>query len=96
MGEFYVIRLIALINNNIYWIFLKNSKYIYKRIIDNSVGLDTPNMPYVRHIVYNMNSKKTLVHTIQTIIPQTTTCLSLNTVISRYDTVLWYGRPEQS
>jgi len=43
MGEFYVIRLLALINNNIYWIFLKNSKYIYKRIIDNSVGLDTPN-----------------------------------------------------
>ena len=67
MGEFYVIRLIALINNNIYWIFLKNSKYIYKRIIDNFVGLDTPNskiMPYALNIVSNRNSKKTLVHTI--------------------------------
>jgi len=49
-------------------------------------------MPYVLNIVYNMNSEKTLVHTIQTIIPQTANCLSLNTVICRprYDTVPLY------
>ena len=84
MGEFYVIRLLALINNNIYWIFLKNNEYTYKRIMNNFVGLDTPNskiMPYVLNIVCNMNSKKTLVLTIQTIISQTTNCLSLNTVM---------------
>ena len=42
IGGFYV-RLLALINNNIYWIFLKNSKYMYKQIIYNFVGLDTSN-----------------------------------------------------
>jgi len=61
--------------------------------MNNFVGLDTPNskiMPYALNIVYIMNSEKTLVHTIQTIIPQTANCLSLNTVICRYDTVPWY------
>ena len=89
--NFYFIGLLALINNNIYWIFLKNSEY--KQIMNNFVGLDTPNskiMPYALNIVYIMNSEKTLVHTIQTIIPQTANCLSLNTVICRYDTVPWY------
>jgi len=42
--------------------------------MNNFVGLDTPNskfMPYALNIAYNMNSEKTLVHTIQAIIPQT-------------------------
>ena len=43
IGVFCVIRLLALINNTIYWIFLKNSKYIYKQIIYNFVGLNSPN-----------------------------------------------------
>jgi len=47
-------------------------------------------MPYALNIAYNINSKKALVHTIQTIIPQTTNCLSLNIVRCRYDTVPWY------
>ena len=53
--------LLAVINNNIYWIFLKNSEYTYKRIMNNFVGLDTPNskiMPYVLNIAYNMNSER--------------------------------------
>jgi len=30
-------------NNNIYWIFLKNSKYIYTQILYSFVGRDTLN-----------------------------------------------------
>jgi len=43
MGVLCVIGLLALMNNNIYWIFLKNSKYIYTQILYSFVGRDTLN-----------------------------------------------------
>jgi len=64
--NFYFIALLALIMN-IYWIFLKNSEYTCKRIMNNSVGLDTPNSKYYAlRTKFNVQHElgKTLVHTI--------------------------------
>ena len=65
MGVLCVIGLLALMNNNVYWIFLKNSKYIYTQILYSFVGRDTFKATLCpTH--YNSNSKKkTLVRTIQ-------------------------------
>jgi len=41
IGVLCVIGLLALMNNNIYWIFLKNSKYLYTQILYSFVGRDT-------------------------------------------------------
>ena len=43
MGVLCVIGLLALMNNYIYWIFLKNRNCIYTQILYSFVGRDTLN-----------------------------------------------------
>ena len=67
LGVLCVIGLLALMNNDVYWIFLKNNKYIYTQKYTVLQGLAVQTQNYALRTTHSntINSTKTLVRTIQ-------------------------------